>query len=124
MEVEVEASEKENSVSDKNDVSILNHLTNEDIRDADATAVLYGKPLVQKTGVAVALRDDVQRPAFMLDVRSRLIPFYEALKRDTDLHHLRAPLNAIHQCMPLALSPDIVHAFRLEAVHKPDSVFL
>jgi len=90
------------------------YLKDSDLRNADATAVLFGKPLTQKTGIAVALREDVQRAPFMLEVRSRLQQFYDALKRETELPHLRAPLNTIHQNMPLALAPDVVLAFRLD----------
>lgn len=95
--------------------SLLSYLSEEDVRNADATAVLFGRPMPQKSGIGAYIRDAVnQRAAFMMDVRARLVPFYEALKREKELPHLRAALAAIHRTMPLALTPELVLAHRLQ----------
>jgi hypothetical protein len=85
----------------------------EDVLDATAAAILFGKPLTQKTGVAIHLKRCVQKVDFMLEARSRLGHFYDAIKREKEIPHMRTILHHIYNHLPLTLSPDVCYAFML-----------
>jgi hypothetical protein len=113
MEDAKRKSREEGEDREKDDQVLLNYLSESDVQAADACAVLFGRPLTQKSGLAVHLRDSVQRPAFMLEARSRLNPFFDALKKEKELPHLRNALAIIHKTMPRALPTDLSFAFHL-----------